>query len=287
MPSAGQRGSSPRVRGKRGGCGSGRCRSRLIPARAGPTQRYPRQPSHSPAHPRACGANRPAASSTGSKAGSSPRVRGKPTDCGLGGGNGRLIPARAGQTSDYTEKSRETPAHPRACGANDPGRVDKVLACGSSPRVRGKPGGAEQAGDAVRLIPARAGPTMLMLVLIAEPPAHPRACGANRRSTNYSQTVSGSSPRVRGQLHAASPTPRRCRLIPARAGPTVGSLTIILPRAAHPRACGANAFDLRFHRDVSGSSPRVRGQLRSSMTHSVAFRLIPARAGPTRCPIVR
>ena len=91
-------GSSPRVRGKRvipfGFCGGGR----IIPARAGQTN--PRRPVHgqNPDHPRACGANWNYAPPSPRLNGSSPRVRGKPTQDGQYTAKTRIIPARAGQT---------------------------------------------------------------------------------------------------------------------------------------------------------------------------------------------
>ena len=70
--------------------------------------------------------------------GSSPRVRGKRLDGRAIPSHGRIIPARAGQTTLMPNISVQITDHPRACGANyalDPG---KIVRPGSSPRVRGK-----------------------------------------------------------------------------------------------------------------------------------------------------
>ena len=111
-------GSSPRVRGKHLRLVVDADRDRLIPARAGKTEAVRSAQLHRPAHPRACGENRPSTSKSPRDwahpracgenlvrvckkqlaAGSSPRVRGKlgerPAVVGLRG----LIPARAGKT---------------------------------------------------------------------------------------------------------------------------------------------------------------------------------------------
>ena len=113
------RGSSPRVRGKRGLDLHEGARVGLIPARAGKTgPRSVSTPSICP-HPRACGENRSRRRWRPSPWGSSPRVRGKQPPRGRPQGGGRLIPARAGKTARRTRNRRRRPAHPRACGEND------------------------------------------------------------------------------------------------------------------------------------------------------------------------
>ena len=91
-------GSSPRVRGKQ----CGRCptlrRCGLIPARAGKTKPSPSAPANSAAHPRACGENYTPELVMLDEAGSSPRVRGKPSRRSRRRRWPRLIPARAGKT---------------------------------------------------------------------------------------------------------------------------------------------------------------------------------------------
>ncbi|EFW09851.1 hypothetical protein HMPREF9005_1175 [Actinomyces sp. oral taxon 178 str. F0338] len=97
-------GSSPRVRGKPRIYPGRRARPRLIPARAGKTVVGRGVSRKDGAHPRACGENRTAGLRRQAAAGSSPRVRGKPTQTkGPGGPNG-LIPARAGKTHVISPK---------------------------------------------------------------------------------------------------------------------------------------------------------------------------------------
>ena len=113
-------GSSPRVRGKRGGDGEDAGLRGLIPARAGKTSARPRPTPPARAHPRACGENFGELDADTAAPGSSPRVRGKRSRQGRRRRFLGLIPARAGKTTACSWTSA-TPT-------------------GSSPRVRGKHG---------------------------------------------------------------------------------------------------------------------------------------------------
>ena len=174
------RGSSPRVRGKLVVLLNVPQEHRLIPARAGKTQRRSTPPRASWAHPRACGENGRRGERGLALGGSSPRVRGKldGVDADLQGG--RLIPARAGKTLRARCAAGGPGAHPRACGENLRGPGGRDYPQGSSPRVRGKRGAGLPAPSLDRLIPARAGKTPCGRSRRPAPPAHPRACGENK-----------------------------------------------------------------------------------------------------------
>ena len=73
---------------------------------------------------------------------------------------------------------------------------------------------------ALRIIPARAGPTWLISPMRRFSQDHPRSCGANSVDDAVGHFVSGSSPLVRGQLHHILLVFLPVRIIPARAGPT-------------------------------------------------------------------
>ena len=77
-------GSSPRLRGTRGGLLCHLEQRRLIPAPAGNTSPLPRSCSSPPAHPRACGEHIPALCPGDIFAGSSPRLRGTPNVASVG-----------------------------------------------------------------------------------------------------------------------------------------------------------------------------------------------------------
>ena len=172
-------GSSPRMRGKRGGEGVGHRGFRLIPAHAGKTWLLRAARSHFRAHPRACGENMRSRVQLACFPGSSPRMRGKlelSVDLTL---HDRLIPAHAGKTSSRSRRFRRRRAHPRACGENLSLSLGFGFRAGSSPRMRGKLADLADPPVEVRLIPAHAGKTTVSGSTSIRSKAHPRACGEN------------------------------------------------------------------------------------------------------------
>ena len=171
-------GSSPRVRGLREVYRLPPGRRGIIPARAGFTRPARSGPARRPDHPRACGVYPTRPGISGSRTGSSPRVRGLP-------GHHRLI-------------RQKRPDHPRACGVYVP--VWGTLFCpgGSSPRVRGLPAGALSAAFGGGIIPARAGFTTGGQSGAPTCRDHPRACGVYGIAFKAHSVWYGSSPRVRG-----------------------------------------------------------------------------------------
>ena len=175
---------------------------RIIPARAGQTAGRTSRTGRPPDHPRACGANETSGWFFLASCGSSPRVRGKPTALRQARRATRIIPARAGQTATGAMACFLIPDHPRACGAN-------------APRNSFTP-------YLLRIIPARAGQTTSGCATTCRPADHPRACGANGVELARLRKVPGSSPRVRGKQVRAILSEHHVRIIPARAGQTVG-----------------------------------------------------------------
>ena len=214
-------------------------------------------------------------------AGSSPLVRGQldktyPAPLRL-----RIIPARAGPTRPPSTSRSLKPDHPRSCGANFTPVETGSTPAGSSPLVRGQPELVLDPVERVRIIPARAGPTGRRSCRWSWRADHPRSCGANADQRMAVDDMNGSSPLVRGQPNHRQNTRWHYRIIPARAGPTWAATRRPRPSSDHPRSCGANDAALAVIGCVGGSSPLVRGQLRSSGSVGGFSRIIPARAGPT------
>ena len=253
-------GSSPRVRGKRPVARHGLSPVGLIPARAGKTSAVRLRDLGPEAHPRACGENQQGLQGALHRAGSSPRVRGKPGDPPGQAARRRLIPARAGKTCSGGGPCSTTRAHPRACGENTGGAGTVRAPRGSSPRVRGKPHPPARGRAPARLIPARAGKTSGVPETWCSSTAHPRACGENQDENIVNLSKDGSSPRVRGKLARDQRQGRGDRLIPARAGKTANAVWAAPMMAAHPRACGENVAWTPLQMASQGSSPRVRGK---------------------------
>ena len=191
-------GLSPRVRGNHVVGAGGQVCPGPIPARAGQPSRCGRRRLAAWAYPRACGATRPKNWTTAPPRGLSPRVRGNPS---------------------CAAPSRSPPwAYPRACGATRRKRATTPWARGLSPRVRGNPFGDCAGCGVMGPIPARAGQPARGSGAPLGRGAYPRACGATPGLVNRSGSVSGLSPRVRGNRPALPRRGRRRGPIPARAG---------------------------------------------------------------------
>ena len=193
------KGSPPRVRGKR--CRSSRRlrRSRITPACAGKTARRLSTKSCTRDHPRVCGENERSRQWCPVKLGSPPRVRGKPAllaahyiDC-------RITPACAGKT--LTERTGDNAGkdHPRVCGENEKMPVRFSQGRGSPPRVRGKLYPADKKQKGIRITPACAGKTLLLRRSSGVSQDHPRVCGENLLYQLVASPWQGSPPRVRGK----------------------------------------------------------------------------------------
>ena len=213
-------GSSPRMRGKRSRRRCPTSSPRIIPAHAGQTGRLRSIGQLSADHPRACGANGVWGTFNIRGHGSSPRMRGKPTDKFLIDIPVRIIPAHAGQTTSGTSHSL---THP-----------------GSSPRMRGKHLVDNGDVNQERIIPAHAGQTNTLRQGRRRAPDHPRACGANSPTSPSTGRHNGSSPRMRGKQVPHDMPCRALRIIPAHAGQTRRVERAAFLITDHPRACGAN-----------------------------------------------
>ena len=161
----------------------------------------PSASSTSSVHPRACGEHRLSQSRNCFESGSSPRVRGTPSQSQGSPLRVRFIPARAGEHKGTKETAKKF--------------------YGSSPRVRGTLVMRNTRKPNRRFIPARAGNTTYCGTLGCLSPVHPRACGEHLGGRVMPNIYYGSSPRVRG-------TPRNV------------SVTI-LRSSVHPRACGEHS----------------------------------------------
>ena len=254
-------GPSPRGRGTR--CSGQRMdrRTRSIPARAGNTAARRARTSPMAVHPRAGGEHAPAARTTNSAGGPSPRGRGTrahPRDRGVGR---RSIPARAGNTDIDQLFSGDPSVHPRAGGEHR----DVV--------VRGV--------RAVRSIPARAGNTRRGSSEGATWPVHPRAGGEHRKRRSRSTCRAGPSPRGRGTRGSPPAGSGPDRSIPARAGNTGAGRAPRTDSSVHPRAGGEHGGMTAAARVEHGPSPRGRGTRIMLPRARPPRRSIPARAGNT------
>ena len=104
-------------------------------------------------------------------------------------------------------------------------------------------------------------------------------CGGTAREAPISNNSKGLSPRVRGNRSLRLPLSCQMRSIPACAGePAIGRADGDQD-AVYPRVCGGTLRMLTAAAPVSGLSPRVRGNHRTSATRRRCERSIPACAG--------
>ena len=193
--------------------------------------------------------------------GSSPLARGLPARIGRGDHARRIIPARAGFTSENNQPYERTQDHPRSRGVYFSFATILMFVAGSSPLARGLPCSARPAPLTGWIIPARAGFTNKIDRKNRRNADHPRSRGVYGSGLLAVTAYPGSSPLARGlparlTLHAGP-----CRIIPARAGFTGLSRGPAYAPRDHPRSRG-----------VYGEGEGVAG---------AGVRIIPARAGFT------
>ena len=211
-------GSSPLARGLPTAISGACAQPRIIPARAGFTRARQRPQFSWQDHPRSRGVYAVADYSGSAGIGSSPLARGlrvRPVYPERGPG---IIPARAGFTS-WGESGRPNGSdHPRSRGVYAVALCSWVPSPGSSPLARGL---REPAGGPLgipRIIPARAGFTLIRDDRGRVVGDHPRSRGVYTRRGGHRMVTAGSSPLARGLPESTKHSPILFRIIPARAG---------------------------------------------------------------------
>ena len=110
---------------------------------------------------------------------------------------------------------------------------------------------------------------------------HPRVCGEHWKAPPMLTASMGSSPRMRGTLHAERVGLGAAGIIPAYAGNTEDSAEVgDFPRD-HPRVCGEHRPNTVFLCLRTGSSPRMRGTPHLCYDAASSRGIIPAYAGNT------
>ena len=140
------------------------------------------------------------------------------------------------------------------------------------------------------LIPAHAGKTEDAPMLTSCARAHPRSRGENQHVEPYLPSTWGSSPLTRGKLLWRDYRRHVRGLIPAHAGKTAISCSMLGSMWAHPRSRGENSLDTQGNRAALGSSPLTRGKRRRTRSSESLSGLIPAHAGktmPARTPLAK
>ena len=171
-------GSSPLARGLRRWRRRSAWASRIIPARAGFTDRRGPARVGSEDHPRSRGVYLPSSAASRATKGSSPLARGLPLDA--------------------TDPAPAPMDHPRSRGVYPSPSPSPRSPAGSSPLARGLPPTDRPTYVIRRIIPARAGFTHAALRGRAGPRDHPRSRGVYLTLPGWKQLALGSSPLARG-----------------------------------------------------------------------------------------
>ena len=152
-------GSPPRMRGKPIVYPTDTPFSGITPAHAGKTAREPGRKDEKGDHPRACGENHMIGGRSMPKAGSPPRMRGKPRLSRDARADDGITPAHAGKTPQAGTRFCTFRDHPRACGENRSASSASAERAGSPPRMRGKHFHGSHLSKLCGITPAHAGKT--------------------------------------------------------------------------------------------------------------------------------
>ncbi len=280
-PGAVTGGSPPLARGTPSDHGPVRVAGRLTPARAGNTHASPRRGVGRTAHPRSRGEHVELLRGAHRVSGSPPLARGTLALLGGDPGDGRLTPARAGNTPKGANTECRRTAHPRSRGEHRSPRCHPRLCSGSPPLARGTL--HRPLADALggRLTPARAGNTRWSGTRSCASTAHPRSRGEHCWTACWTGAKDGSPPLARGTLLGARTSGAGGRLTPARAGNTIWGQWRDRRTPAHPRSRGEHAPCSPLTGVNTGSPPLARGTRCGFWDGSATWRLTPARAGNT------
>ena len=231
-------GSSPLARGTRELRGYSHPVTGLIPARAGNTGVVGEDGVFGGAHPRSRGEHCGVKVRRRIMTGSSPLARGTLRQLRYGAEVTGLIPARAGNTNLTISSTSTSRAHPRSRGEHFQWGAHFGMIAGSSPLARGTRSTGIPCFHSPRLIPARAGNTLLVPGPYRRRRAHPRSRGEHGLKMASGEPQAGSSPLARGTPSISSPQVTASGLIPARAGNTSSICSEYQPIWAHPRSRG-------------------------------------------------
>ena len=170
-------GSSPLARGLLHVAGPLGRRFRIIPARAGFTKLTLALSPYMWDHPRSRGVYGAGALVVSGFMGSSPLARGLREGAAIGLGCGGIIPARAGFTEESSCAAHQHWDHPRSRGVYPRSGRAASSSGGSSPLARGLPPPPTPTHLRDRIIPARAGFTLLSCHRAPASADHPRSRG--------------------------------------------------------------------------------------------------------------
>ena len=199
---------------------------RITPAYAGKTNKNVPETTITRDHPRVCGKDADGVRFFDYCSGSPPRMRERPVVTGLPSSRCGITPAYAGKTVKKNLQPLKNKDHPRVCGKDIAVSLAMLTAPGSPPRMRERRCTYVICTISVRITPAYAGKTRLLLNLII-------------------LIGTGSPPRMRERLTNPTPLPPHPRITPAYAGKTCSDKFRAACHWDHPRVCGKDKILFR------------------------------------------
>ena len=230
-------------------------------------------------YPRVCGGTAKSSGPTKMRRGLSPRVRGNLIQTVALCQRQRSIPACAGEPRRRGFWLHPRKVYPRVCGGTCRDGGDDIESQGLSPRVRGNLLSDIHMCAAEGSIPACAGEPFPLPRRRHSREVYPRVCGGTVNMRAMLISVSGLSPRVRGNRPTTRRSKRCSRSIPACAGEPACTLWRMIKARVYPRVCGGTSLSRRGIGCPTGLSPRVRGNQLQYQPPVVRRRSIPACAG--------
>ncbi len=199
--------------------------------------------------------------------GLSPRARGNLVQGACKTPLFRSIPACAGEPTQSSIARRLNGVYPRVRGGTCIRTTHRFHREGLSPRARGNLGPGRRFHLPIGSIPACAGEPRSGSYSHCERTVYPRVRGGTTRSTVPHFSISGLSPRARGNHRAA--------------------LLVNYRRGSIPACAGEPSCAIPIRSPTSGLSPRARGNRIDLRPLQLRLRSIPACAGEPRTHAVR
>ena len=272
-------GLSPRVRGNRPRSINANAWRRSIPACAGEPMTDAWRRRSIWVYPRVCGGTRCTTPPAHRRRGLSPRVRGNPRRPSRWPWPRGSIPACAGEPIAEWPVMLTVKVYPRVCGGTLMTARRPMARRGLSPRVRGNPAAFAKISVQTRSIPACAGEPQMAMRLAPMPSVYPRVCGGTSLMPTRPHRFMGLSPRVRGNRPRSNKGQSKGGSIPACAGEPIATIRRAVRQQVYPRVCGGTLWGRWGASDITGLSPRVRGNPPAAVFPRRMMRSIPACAG--------
>ena len=194
------------------------------------------------------------------------------------------IPAHAGEPANPLREDRRRRVYPRACGGTGSSRKGGLSRVGLSPRMRGNRYSSASSSDTKGSIPAHAGEPGNATEAALQAGVYPRACGGTLQKRSGRSPLKGLSPRMRGNQSSRLFGGGFFGSIPAHAGEPSELETGKKEPRVYPRACGGTFSVVSSNSSAAGLSPRMRGNLRTWLSHGQISGSIPAHAGEPKAP---